>query len=169
MGLDIDGRLMDLGYDMFRDRRTLQARFVVADIFDNAEVWTTLGGSVDIVHASAFFHLFPLADQTIAAVQVVRLMRPRPGSMIVGRQGGSVNPKEYPAIKKGETSFRHNIDSLRQMWEEVGKQTGTRWEVRGTMDTVGIRHAETKDAGGQKRPDWVDGDMRRILFTITRK
>ena len=171
IGLDVDGRLMDLGHEMFHDRGKLQSRFIVADVFNRTEnAWVSLEGSIDVAHASAFFHLFPLADQIAAAEQIVRVMRPRSGSMIIGRQAGSVKPRELPSIKKGETSFRHNMDTLRSMWQEVGNRTGTRWDVQGTMDSVGIRHTHGKDAVVyvQTRPDWVDADMRRILFTITR-
>ena len=31
-GLDLEGRFIDLGYDLFRDHETLQSRFVVADL-----------------------------------------------------------------------------------------------------------------------------------------
>ena len=57
---------METVYDFFLDRATLQSRFVVADVFKGASqgaVWTDLEDrGIDVLHCSAFFHLFPLAE-----------------------------------------------------------------------------------------------------------
>lgn len=131
---------MELGYEFFLDRETLKSKFLVADIFKGAEQgepWTSLEKEkADIIHCSAFFHLFPLPDQIRAAKNVARLVRPN--GIIVGRQSGSVKPGEVPAIAEGSTSFRHDISSLQSMWDEVGRATDTEWKVSGTLDTVGM-------------------------------
>lgn len=42
-GLDIEEPLIDLGYELFRDKETLESKFLVADIFEgesHGEPWT---------------------------------------------------------------------------------------------------------------------------------
>lgn len=151
---------MELGYSLFLDRSTLASKFVVADIFAAAgPEWEALeADGADVVHCSAFFHLFPLAEQKRAALNVARLVRA--GGVIVGRQSGSVKPGEVPAIKAGTTSFRHDVQTFQQLWDEVGKKTGTKWELEGTLDTVGLMAV--------KKNPVEDENSRRLLFTIRR-
>lgn len=153
-GVDIEGPLMELGYELFLDEKSLRSKFVVADIF-KGEITI----EADVVHCSAFFHLFPLAQQIEAAKMVARLVRT--GGIIVGRQSGSVKPGEVPAIKPGSTSFRHDVSTLAEMWDQVGVETGTKWKVEGQLDELGI---ETSSKNAVE-----DENSRRLLFTITRE
>ena len=159
IGLDIEGPLMEHGYELFLDRQTLQSRFVVADVFKGASLgsaWTDLEDSVDVLHCSAFIHLFLLEDQVTAAKQLAKLVRK--GGVIVGRQSGSVKPGNVAAIKPGTYSYRHDVETFSDLWRQVGQATGTRWEVEGTLDMVGIV---------TKNPI-EDENSRRLLFTVTR-
>ena len=160
IGLDVEGPLMQTGYDFFLDRATLQSRFVVADVFKGAAqgaVWTDLEmRGIDVLHCSAFFHLFTLAEQISAAKNVAKLVKT--GGMIVGRQIGSVKPGDVPAIKEGSSSYRHDVKTFDAMWRRVGEATQTRWEVGGTMDMVGINPQSPVE----------DENSRRLLFTVTR-
>lgn len=159
-GLDIEGALMELGYELFLDRQTLRSRFVVADIFKGASQeggWADLERrGIDVLHCSAFFHLFSLGDQVAAAKQIARLVKT--GGVIVGRQVGSVKPGNVPAIKVGSFSYRHNVGTFDTLWREAGEATGTQWRVEGTMDMVGIKPDSPVE----------DENSRRLLFTITR-
>ena len=140
IGLDIEGPLMETGYDFFLDRTTLQSRFLVADVFKGAAqgaVWTDLEKcGINVLHCSAFFHLFTLAEQISAAKNIARLLEQ--DGVIVGRQIGSVKPGDVPAIKEGSSSYRHDVETFDAMWRQVGEATQTRWEVLGIMDMVGI-------------------------------
>lgn len=160
VGLDIEGALMEHGYELFLDRQTLQSRFVVADVFKGAsqgKVWADLEQSgFDVLHCSAFFHLFPLEDQTSAAKQIARLVKK--GGVIVGRQMGSTKPGDVAAIKEGSSSYRHNVETFDALWREAGEATQTRWKVEGAMDMVGINPASPVE----------DENSRRLLFTVTR-
>ena len=151
---------METGYDFFLDRETLRSRFVVADVFKGAAqgaVWTDLEDrGIDVLHCSAFFHLFPLAEQISAAKNIATLAKR--GGLIVGRQIGSIVPGDVPAIKEGSFSYRHDVETFDAMWKQVGEATQTRWEVRGTVDMVGINpHSPVEDK-----------NSRRLLFTVTR-
>ncbi|KAK8128784.1 hypothetical protein PG984_009892 [Apiospora sp. TS-2023a] len=168
VGLDIEAPLMELGKDLFLDGATLRSRFVVADVFQGAsqgEAWTqllseppasTAGGGFDVIHCSAFFHLFPLPDQIVAAKQIAPLLKK--DGLLVGRQGGSVRPGNLPAIDEGSFSYRHDVSTLTAMWDEVGAATGTGWEVTGSLDMVGMNPDSPVE----------NADSRRLLFTITR-
>ena len=59
-GTGIDAAFIDLGYDLFLDRETLESGFATADLFSSpsAELMDKLGGRVDIVYAASFFNLF---------------------------------------------------------------------------------------------------------------
>ncbi|OTB04256.1 hypothetical protein M426DRAFT_59074 [Hypoxylon sp. CI-4A] len=136
-GLDVAGALMELGYDFFRDRETLKSKFVVADVFKGSEqgsAWTQLQETgVDVIHCSAFFHLFTLEEQVAAAKQLVGLIKK--GGIIVGRQLGSLKPGNVAAIKAGSFSYRHDVSTFEAMWREVGQATQTQWKVEGTLDS----------------------------------
>ncbi|KAJ5731789.1 uncharacterized protein N7483_006297 [Penicillium malachiteum] len=163
IGLDIEGPLLDLRYELLLDKEALASRFLVANIFEGesqGELWTSLvTDGVDIIHCSAFFHLFPLEAQKKAAKIIGALVRK--GGMIVGRQSGSVKPGELPAFQPGTTSFRHNVHTWTEMWTEVGKETGVTWKVEGSLDEVGINTA--------KKTAVEDENSRRLLFSITKE
>ena len=154
---------MDLGYELFLDRETLKSKFIVADVFKGESQggpWTELMASgVDVIHCSAFFHLFPLEEQLVAAKTIAKLVKKN--GMIVGRQSGSIQPGEVAAIKPGSTSFRHDVTTLTEMWKKVGAETGTKWKVDGSLDEVGIKTT--------KKNTVEDENSRRLLFTIIRE
>ncbi|KAI1094964.1 hypothetical protein F5B19DRAFT_393841 [Rostrohypoxylon terebratum] len=159
IGLDIEKALMELGYDLFLDRKTIKAQFLVADVFKGAtqgRVWTDLENGIDVLHCSAFFHLFPREEQLAAAKQIAGLVKK--GGVIVGRQMGNLKPRNMPAIKQGNFMYIHNIETFDALWREVGEATQTRWKLDGTMDMVGINPNHLLE----------DEDSRRLLFTITR-
>lgn len=160
IGLDVDGPLMEQGYDLFLDRVTLRSRFIVADVFKgaaNGKVWTELEDhGVDVIHCSAFFHLFTLDEQISAAKNIAKLVKK--GGVIVGRQMGSIKPGDVPAVKEGSCSYRHDLETFDAMWKQVGEGTQTRWEVGGTMDMIGVNPESPVE----------DENSRRLLFTVSR-
>ena len=85
-GLDIEGPLIDVGYDLFMDRGKIKSTFIVGDVYNPDTNWDSLVGKMDIINASAFFHLFPWPKQVEACCLLVRFGRPRAGTVIIGRQ-----------------------------------------------------------------------------------
>ncbi|KAI0438002.1 hypothetical protein F4803DRAFT_565609 [Xylaria telfairii] len=160
VGLDIEQPLIELGYELFLDRQKLNCQFTIADVFKGSrqETWAALQGrGIDVLHCSAFFHLFPLEQQLEAAKEIVSLMKV--GGVIVGRQSGSVKPGNLPAMQDNLYSYRHDVVTLVDLWHEVGKITNTRWNVEGTLDMVGVNKFNSA----------VENEnSRRLLFTITR-
>ncbi|KAI0026258.1 hypothetical protein F4780DRAFT_18691 [Xylariomycetidae sp. FL0641] len=101
-GCDLEPRFWEAGYDLFRDRGKLKARFVAGDLLagddsqeeDEAEPppgdLRALDGKITFIHATSFFHLFSWDDQVRAAARMVRFLDPAdPDVMIFGRHVGS--------------------------------------------------------------------------------
>lgn len=130
-GADLRLNFMDLGYELFRDRETLKSKFIEADIFDPQSALKQIYGAVDIIHAASFFHLFDWEEQKEVAHQVVKLMKPRKGSLLVGRQLGNKDPNEKKRHSRPGTAYRHDVDTWRRMWKEVGDEAGVRFQVDG--------------------------------------
>ena len=168
-GLDIERPLMDLGFDLFLDREKLKSTFMLGDVYEHNTDWSLLEGKMDIINASAFFHLYPLPKQVEASCLLVRFGRAKPGTVIIGRQMGSLTPGEFPSLNEGTTGYRHDLQSLRKLWNEVGILTNTQWEVDGILDTVGIMGRGDSAKDSKDKPAWAEPNMRRLLFTITRR
>lgn len=153
-GSDIQAPYIDLGYKLFKDREKLQSKFVVADIFDANSVLNEIKGQVDIIYTGSFFHLWDLKKQKEASKIVALLLRPQPGSMIVGRQVGAVEAREEQ-VSSGNM-FLHNVESFQKLWKEIGDELGISFKVE----------AQLKDLSKSffRGPK----DSRRIWFTITR-
>ncbi|KAL8782960.1 MAG: hypothetical protein Q9213_004967 [Squamulea squamosa] len=160
IGLDIEESLIERGYDFFLNRGSLQSRFVVRNVFEGAKqgaAWTDMEEcGMDVIHCSAFFHLFPLEEQILSAKNIAKLVKK--GGFIVGRQMGSVKPGDVAAIKEGSSSYRHNVETFDAMWKRVGEETQTRWKVEGTLDMIGVNPESPVE----------DANSRRLLFTVTK-
>ncbi len=55
---DLQLDFIELGYELFRDKETLKTKFIAANVFDTDSSLKDLEGTIDIVGASSFFHLF---------------------------------------------------------------------------------------------------------------
>lgn len=64
----------------------------------------------NVVVATSFFHLYNLGEQLELAKCIARMIKRKPGSLLVGRQIASVVPGEYNSISenKGATRFAHD-------------------------------------------------------------
>lgn len=179
-GSDLRGEYMELGYDLFGDRDTLKSTFITADILDATSPLAELKGTFDIIFAGSFFHLWGYEDQTKVSKLVVELLRPRKGSMIVGRQVGTVHgfqpghaPNTIEGLKeiwksaegksqpgsaqssKGQM-FQHNVESFKEMWKGIGEDIGVTFAVDAQLEVP-------------KFVDPTSTDVRRISFTIRRE
>lgn len=160
IGSDLHQGFLDLGYDLFLDKGKLHSKFFAADVFGKEAELTALEGQVDIIHASSFFHLFGYEGQKDVARRVVRLLKPQKGSLLVGRQVGNVAAHEETSRASGSGSmFLQNPESWKQMWKEIGEETGTEWKV----------DAELREwpVVGQA-VSWHREGTRRIFFSVRR-
>ena len=161
-GADLRLEFMNLGYDLFLDKDSFKARFIEADIFDQGSGLKQLDGKVDMIVSSAFFHLFDLEEQKTVARRIIRLLKPKKDSLLVGRQMGSeVAGRRERRSSPNKYMFRHNPESWSMLWKEIG-ETGTKWEVYAAADKMDgtIRAKASRDF----RP----GDIRWLVFCVRR-
>lgn len=132
---DLREDFFNLGYDLFQDRSTLQSKFVNADIFDdNSELVRCLSNNVDIINAASFFHLFSWDNQLLVGKRLVGLLRDQPDSLIIGRQVGRIDPIDPDDKENAPGHYRHDESSWRRLWEQIGRETNTNWEVSAWLE-----------------------------------
>ncbi|KAM7219256.1 hypothetical protein V8F06_005425 [Rhypophila decipiens] len=123
-GVNLQPRFLELGNDLFRDGGetiTFLAGDMIADENDHHSL-EILNGRMDIIHAAAIFHLFERDNQIKAAKRMVGFLNPgNPNVMVFGSNGG---PKT-----DGWERYVLDRDAWRELWEEVGQATGTRWRT----------------------------------------
>ncbi|KAL9609525.1 MAG: hypothetical protein Q9167_005721 [Letrouitia subvulpina] len=160
-GVELVSDFVNLGYELFLDRNIHQVKFLQADIMQQPQLGRLeLASQLDIIYALSFFHLFTREEQFELSKIAVSLLRPEKGSLLLGRQMGTVKPGNYPLRKLEERElWRHDVDSFKQMWDEVGA-TGTAWCVEASLEEEELRYKGNES--------WADPDMRRILFAVRR-
>lgn len=160
-----------VGYDLFRERDTLESKFLIGDVSDEAtgSPFRELDGKIDIIYAASFFHLFNWEDQLGTMERVVRLLKPVQGSLILGRQRGNVHSGEYEhrTNEKG-TMFRHNEESWKEMWKQVGKATGSSWDVNVWLEKDDDFGRYPKNNEANAMDNRLDSGDRRLRFEVTR-
>lgn len=123
-GSELEQSFIDLGYDLFKDHDTFDVHFFAADFF-KANAPGLEEGSYDMIHAASFFHLFSWDEQVEAWGRALKLLRPKEGSMVFGRQTAveEAGPLKHPATRSGEM-YRHNEHSFKKLVDEVAEKSG---------------------------------------------
>jgi SAM-dependent methyltransferase len=159
-GVDLRPEFFALGYKLFRDSSTLQSTFIAADVFDPSSPLKDLEGRIDILYAGSFLHLFDYEQQVKVCKRIIETLRARKGSVVLGRQVGSVIAGEkVHRTNEAQSMFRHNEESFRKMWVEVGEATGSKWRVEVEMFEV-----ERRSINETHGPDG-----RAIKFSVWRE
>ncbi|KAI1655994.1 hypothetical protein F4813DRAFT_381826 [Daldinia decipiens] len=164
-GTDLEPRFLDAGYDLFKDRDKLNATFVAGDMLsqngqtdEGDERLKAFDDNINIIHATSFFHLFSWENQVRAARRMVRFLdADDPDVMIFGRQVGTTTPGDREGAG-GSKKFLHNAVSWQELWDEVGKATGTAWRT----EVDEIEESDIHPGGS------TDGTLRRIRFGVFR-
>jgi hypothetical protein len=134
LGCDLEPDFIELGYKLFQDRDKLQSKFLAANIFAPRSALTDLKGQVDMIYADSFFHLWGLEKQKEVSKRVASLLRPRQGSMILGRQIGA---EKSSALG---TMYRHNVESFKKLWKEIGEDLGISFTVEAKLEVLTASH-----------------------------
>lgn len=155
IGTDLQAKFIDIGYDLFQDRHSLGASFVVGDMLDpDDKRMDELLGKVTLIHAGSFFHLFNWIQQLYVAKRLVGFLKPGvKNALIYGRQMGTSRPGETWTSRA--SAYLHDQTSFQHLWDEVGAMTRTKWQVQ--MEPTG--EPVTKLPG-------FDNDVRPVNFTI---
>ncbi|KAI8938729.1 hypothetical protein NX059_004597 [Plenodomus lindquistii] len=155
-GSDLQSGFIDAGYKLFRDQGKLQTKFLVADIFDSSSALTTVKGELDMIFAGSFFHLWGYEKQIEVSKAVAALLRPVPGSLILGRQIGAVTAVKMTSATG--TMYRHNVESFTKLWKQIGDDLGVKFSIQ----------AKLKELAGDHFMLHTD-DTRRLWFVIRRE
>lgn len=191
-GADLRPDLMAVGFDLFRDRNRwsqLPDAFFELDVLDPVLPTSLSGlnirhgnrplakhtcstGIFTVVHIAMVLHLFGRPQQVIACTNIVtKLLSSAPGSIIIGSQVGTVDPRAVASQRHVDKElFLHNEETFRQLWEEVGQKTKTEWQIDTALTTPWKQETPGKQDPPQKRqPLYFDGgDTRWLTFTVTR-
>lgn len=129
-GIDLEPRLLAVGFSLFRDEDTLGATFVTGNMIDPEDSRVdALGGRVTLVHATSFFHLFSWTQQLYIGRRVVSFLKPGTrNALVYGRQVGTTEPRGVDIDTRAP--YLHNQKSFQKLWDAVGRLTGTRWVVQ---------------------------------------
>ncbi len=150
----------DLGYELFRDRDSMRATFITADLTKPSIPSTEpFVSGVDIISAHSLFHLFNLEEQKIVAKHLVRLTKPNAGSMIFGLHIGTLEAVERHAIFDDAVVFFHNVESFDRFWQDVGTATDSRWRVDARAEQI-------PEMGRSQA--WCMPDTTLFVFTVRR-
>ncbi|KAF4589449.1 methyltransferase domain-containing protein [Ophiocordyceps camponoti-floridani] len=127
-GCDLNVEFTQLGYEVFLDKGKNQMTFLEADILNPESELRLLDGQISFINAQLFFHLFTRSQQIQIAVRLIALLDPAKDCLIVGRHLGSSKVAEYDLPGEVFTHV-HTQDSWKSLWDEVGRLTGTLWDV----------------------------------------
>ena len=155
---DLHSELWDLGFDLFRDRETMKARFIQADVFDPESPLRDLRGKIDIIFACQLLHLFGWERQIEAAKKIVDMSRP--GTCLLGYQIGRVQSAEVQ--RPWGFMFYHNVESFKELWRQIERDTGTKWVLDVSLVDL--------DQWGMEKQDykWMTAGSRGLNFVVTR-
>ncbi|KAL9094201.1 MAG: hypothetical protein Q9165_003616 [Trypethelium subeluteriae] len=168
-GFDLEMGFIDLGFELFRDRTSLQAHFFDGDLL--ASPSTLARGNLDLLHeqadiifASSLLHVWDLDDMMAAAKQLVSFTKPKLGSTIIGRQMGTSGEARtlHMPTKKG-SNYRHNLESMSRFWVQVGEETSTEWRFEG-----GLSEGEQMIKANMNHA-WSEPNMCMLWFMVSRK
>ncbi|KAL2045828.1 hypothetical protein ABVK25_012033 [Lepraria finkii] len=166
-GCDLEPGFVEIGYELFRDKGRFGAHMLSGDLLADpkapeAEQLKLLERSMDVVHVASVLHSWGWDDMICVAKRLVGFTRPKPGSMIVGNQMGSLNAGEYPMPTGKAFNYRHNVETMERFWKQVGEETGSEWKVESGL----FLPAVVKENQGQS---WAKNDqgLRMIWFMAT--
>lgn len=162
-GSDLRKEFWDLGYELFNDKGKLKSPFIQADLLaGNGSLpggLKELKGKVDVLYAGSLLHLFDYEGQIQVCELIIELLKPVKDSVVLGRQVGNVVAGETPRkTTDSNRMYRHNDESFKKMWKDLGEKTGTKWKVEVVMGD-----------GGQMGSSRWDPNFRDLQFAIFRE
>jgi SAM-dependent methyltransferase len=158
-GSDLNPEFLELGYELFNDRATMDGHFIAGDIFaaHGKSDLDKFEEKMDMISATAFLHLFSWEEQVTVCTRMIQFLKPfnkddEHGQLIFGRQTASLEPgiRLRENVEWGRKElFMHDLSTFEKLWKEVGLKTGTEWKVKGNVKALpwekvnGVVSAET--------------------------
>ncbi|OTB01094.1 hypothetical protein M426DRAFT_64670 [Hypoxylon sp. CI-4A] len=179
-GVDVLPGFKDVGYILFRDSDRIDpSHFITSNIFTNdltgRNDLTKTRGTWDIIHVSMFLHLFELPEQEAALKNIMRLLKPIPGSTILGTEPGSleadvaVQKAPFCDLGKSIAAFRHSRESLKSSLEKVADALileAKVWTAYDNEVTDEIEAGHRRNRMDSEIRLFNDHKERRILFRV---
>lgn len=136
-GFDVEPSFIAASYNYYRDRSKFHAKLITADFFndsDNAPL-KQLEGKMDIIWAAKFVHLFDRQMQIEVLVQLVKYLKPKPGSMLCASHNGLPNAQEVNvtqpeggSVLRTPTFLMGNKETSKEIWAEVERRSESKWD-----------------------------------------
>ncbi|KAJ5578640.1 uncharacterized protein N7459_007604 [Penicillium hispanicum] len=158
IGVDLHAGFHELGYELFRDRETLKARFQAQSIFDD-DFLPELQGQIDIVYMGAFLHLFEPHQQKIIIRKVSKLLRDQKGSLAFGRHVGAEQAGQIGLNNKWYV-YGHNDSTIQELFNGSGDG---KWEVESQLRPFMHEGMDQKT-----RPEGYEERVRMMFFSASR-
>jgi len=158
-GIDIISH-WDVGFEMFRDQDRFEAHFIEADILSDNAALSPLKNKVDVIAVTQVLHSWDWNGQIKAAKALTTFTKP--GSMVVGNQIGNPNAQEVVLKAVGVPMYRHNPESFEKFWNQVGSETGTKWETQAWMRSFEQMAWDASDGA------WMEPGVAIIEFSVKR-
>ncbi|KAH6710714.1 hypothetical protein BKA61DRAFT_634327 [Leptodontidium sp. MPI-SDFR-AT-0119] len=128
-GVDIASH-WDVGFEMFRDRSKFHAKFIECDILTPNADLAALEGTFGVIYISQVLHQWGWDAQI---------------------KGGA---KVLETAKSKATYFWHDEETFKELWKQVGEETGTKWVAEATLKSSeegGLDPKDTADLGPETR------------------
>lgn len=157
---------MEQGWELFRDKDVfgLGNRYVLGDVMDDAvdnEASQLLDGKMDVVWCGAVVHQFDRRGQIKACKRLLRFTSGS-GALVIGILIGHPEAGEVqmPGGDGKVRPWRNNVESLREIWEETGREAEV--EVK-----VEVEWKEWEEMGCERERCLVMGEGTGALeFTV---
>jgi hypothetical protein len=176
-GSDLLGGYEAVGHALFHDKEKMEGHFIKGDIFNDSphSALVKTRGTWDIVNINMFLHGFAWDEQVSACKYILKLLKPQPGSVVMGIQSGSTKSGVVklgpPFLSAGveRDVFLHDTESFEKMWEEIAESEGLKlktfvgYQPRLELGNPADQAAHTKRAGFFPK---TEGEQRRIHFAI---
>ena len=167
-GFDLEQAFIETGYELFLDRGRLKSTFVAGNVLaapdsEEGRQLVTFDGKMDIVFCSSFLHVFDWDQMVLAVKRLVALTKPRAGSLVVSKQLGSVNAGRQKMPTSSGFNYRHNAESIKRFWVQVGEETGTRWDVEADI------YEGLWELGDNQNHAWSEPNQRMLWFKAKRQ
>ncbi|KAK4146656.1 uncharacterized protein C8A04DRAFT_9695, partial [Dichotomopilus funicola] len=160
-GLEKQAEFIRIGHSFFDDAESFgEATFFAADSLNREdEEVRKAAGTFSIVSLGMVLHIWGLEGQIKACERVTELLRDEKGVLVVGQSVGDLAGKEVSS-RGTKMIFKHNVETFKEMWEEVRRKTGTKWKVEARL---------SEGLGIDSRPrNWDEPSTRRLSFSMER-
>lgn len=179
-GSDTFPEFEGLGHALFCDSATFRDHFIPGDIMDlstNSSPLAKTAGTWDVVSIMMFLHIFDLEKQTLAATNILKLLKPMPGSIVIGANSGSTKTGELPlrgpfAMNKAdgtpETTFRHSKETMAEMWKAAAGEVEGKWHVETGYDREYQKRRENLPREESDKHFFPADELVRVVFYVER-